>query len=591
MNISSVISLLGGVALFLFGMGLMGDGLKQCAGNKMELILFKLSNTPLKGVLLGTAVTAVIQSSAATSVMVVGFVNSAMMTLKQAIGVILGSIFGTSITGWIIALSELGSSNSGIMSLLSTSTLTGLIAVTGIIIKMTAKKSQSKHISNILIGFAILMYGISSMSSAVAPLKSSPDFISLMTKFTNPVLGLFTGIVITAILQSASSAVGLLQTLAFTGVIDFSMAFPILLGMNIGASVPVLMSSVGAKADARRSAFSYLALSTFGSAAVGIIFYALDKFIGFGFKNTILDAFDIALVNSVFRFASVIVIFPQIGLIDKILRHIISDDEVEEDTIVPPLEERFLSNPAVALEQCRQAVEMMTKVVGRNINNAISLLNFFDEEEYKKVEMREDATDKFEDKLGSYLVKIASNEINHKQSKQASEYLHAIGDLERISDHALNIAECAKEIYDKKIVFSESGKEELAILSSALSEVMGLAFDSFIHNYIDEAYMVEPLEETIDELCDIVKANHIERLKRGICTIEHGYVFNDLLTNAERVSDHCSNMALAVIDVCSENFDAHEYINELEKIRDDTYIMYYESYMKKYAIKEYTDDD
>ena len=585
MNISNVFSLLGGIALFLFGMNLMGDGLKHAAGNKLELVLYRLSGTHIKGVLLGTAVTAVIQSSAATSVMVTGFVNSAIMTLDQAISVILGSILGTSITGWIIALSELENAG-GWLSLVSTATLTAAVAVAGIIMRMTAKGSKKLHISSILLGFAVLMYGISAMSGAVAPLKESPIFASVMLRLSNPLLGLLAGIALAAVLQSASSATGLLQTLSVTGAVSFSAAFPILLGINVGASVPVLLSSVGAKADAKRASYSYLLLSLFGSLAAGALFYLLKSFLSFAFFGSALDSFGIALVNSIFRLSSVILLFPFIGLLEKQLNRFVKDDIAEEGSVIPPLEERFLSNPVVALKHCYDAVASMAGVVSRNLFGSINLIGNFSEEGFKLSQQREDIADRYEDKLGAYLVKLAGKGLNAGQSAEASKYLHGIGDFERISDHALNIAECASEIAEKKIEFSAEGAEELEVLLAALKEVVELSFRSFLENNPSEAKRVEPLEELIDNLCDEIKLHHVERLKSGDCTIEHGFVFNDLLTNIERVSDHASNIALAVIEFNSKAFDAHEYINSLKELNEESFAKYYDEYSNKYFLKK-----
>lgn len=584
MSISNVIALLGGVALFLFGMSLMGDGLKQAAGNKMEMVLYRLSGTPVKGVLLGTAVTALIQSSCATSAMVVGFVNSAMMNLRQAISVIMGSMIGTSVTGWIIALSEIGSGTKGWISLVSTATLTGVIAIIGIIMRMTAKTQVKKHLSLILLGFAVLMYGMSAMSGAVAPLKESEKFINLMMAFSNPFLGILLGIAVTAVLQSASSAVGLMQALAITGAIDFEIAFPILLGINIGASVPVLMSSIGARTDAKRAAFSYFLISVLGSLASGIVYYAVNSKVHFSFDTAVMDAVAIALVNSLFRIFATFVLFPFMKVNEKLLVRLIPEKEAEEDSAIPPLEERFLANPAIALEYSHEATDSMAQLVGRTLNDALQLLFTFDQNEFDSVEERENIADRYEDKLNSYLVKISSTSLSTKQAKDVSKYLHVVGDLERISDHAFNLAETAQELEEKNIHFSPVGRDEAMTLIAALAEVVGLAFDAFVHDDVDTALRVEPLEELIDNLCDEMKSHHIDRLQQGICTIEHGYVFNDMLTNIERVSDHCSNIALAVIEADRENFDAHEYIDSLKELNEESFAKYYDEYAEKYHL-------
>lgn len=584
MSILNIIELLSGVALFLFGMSLMSDGLKAVAGNKMELVLYRLSGTTLKGVLLGIAVTAVIQSSSATSVMVVGFVNSSMMTLFQALGIILGSIFGTSITGWIIALGELGSGSSGIMSLFSTAALTGIIAIAGIIIKMTAKTKAKKNFSLILLGFAVLMYGISAMSGAVSELKSNPEFISMITRFSNPVLGFTAGILITAVLQSASSATGLLQTLAVTGIINFSMAFPILLGINIGASVPVILSSVGAKSDAKRSAYSYLLMSVAMSLSIGILYYVLNPIIGFGFSSAVLDAFGIALLNSLFRLLGLVLVLPFLKLIEKQLRLIIKDNSGESEDMTIYLEERFLASPDVALAYCREAISAMAKLTEENMLMAMGLISEFNGDIFAKVEEGESSIDRYEDKLGAYLVKLTATNLTDVQSQEAAKFLHAIGDLERISDHSLNISECAEERYRKKILFSDEGWYEIKTIMTAVTEVMDTAISAFLYDNLDSAYHVEPLEDLIDDLCDDMKLHHVERLREGKCTLENGFVFNDLITNFERVSDHCSNLALAVIEMRNNMFDPHKYIEDLKLKKDELFEKYSNEYRQRYKI-------
>ena len=585
MTIINIIELLSGIALFLFGMSLMSDGLKNVAGSKMELVLYRLSGTTLKGVLLGTAVTAVIQSSSATSVMVVGFVNSSIMTLKQAISVILGSILGTSITGWIIALGEVGG-GSGWLSLLSTAALTGIISIVGIIIKMTRSDKIGKYVSLILLGFAVLMYGISSMSEAVAPLKESEKFISFMLNFSNPILGILLGLAVTAVLQSASSAVGLLQALAVTGAINFSIAFPILLGINVGACVPVLLSSAGAKTDAKRSAYSYLLISLLGSVLVGIIYYVSEIFVSYSFASAALDAFQIALLNTLFRLMNVILLLPVTALIEKMLCRLIKGNENEEEKAVS-LEDRFLSSPAVAIEHTRLAIEDMAKHTLSNIENAVSLIYNFDRKKFEKAEASENLIDRYEDKIGAYIMRINANSLTKSQSEALSKYLHAIGDLERISDHSLNIAECAEEISEKKIVFSVQGASELKTALDAMVDVLSTAITAFISDDLDLAYHVEPLEETIDTICDSMKLHHIERLRSNQCTLEHGFVFNDLITNIERVSDHSSNIALSVIELKNSMFDPHEYIDELMLNRNGSFEAYFNEYQQKYKLEDF----
>ena len=578
-----MISLLGGVALFLFGMTLMGDGLKKVAGNKLEIILYKLTSTPLKGVLLGTGVTAVIQSSSATSVMVVGFVNSGMMQVRQAIGIVLGSILGTSITGWILCLSDI--SGSGWVSLLSTATLTGVVAVVGIVLRMFCKDLNKHHIGDILLGFAVLMYGMSSMSGAVAPLKDSAAFIELLTRFSNPLLGVLVGTVFTCILQSASAAVGILQALAITGTITFSVAFPITLGIAIGAAVPVLLSSLGASVKGKRTAYVYLLIDVIGALVWGVVFYAVNAAVHFPFLDTTMTTVSIALLNTIFRFATVLLLTPMIPLLEKLVSFLFPDKASTGALAdIDRLEERFLAHPALAIEQSRLAIDSMARQAQDNILSAFSLLDKFSDEQFDALQENEEAIDHYEDKLGTYLIKITSKELTPRQTADVSKYLHTISDLERISDHSLNIGETAQELYTKKIVFSPTGTRELKVMLSAVTRILEITINAFLDNDVAAAYRVEPLEELIDNLCDEMKLHHIDRLQTGECTLNHGFAFNDLLTNCERVSDHCSNIAVAMIELESDSFDTHEYINSVMAMHSHSFDEYYAEYSKEFQI-------
>ena len=578
-----MISLLGGVALFLFGMTLMGDGLKKVAGNKLEIILYRLTSTPLKGVLLGTGVTAVIQSSSATSVMVVGFVNSGMMQVRQAIGIVLGSILGTSITGWILCLSDI--SGSGWVSLLSTATLTGIVAVIGIVLHMLCKDQAKRHIGDILLGFAVLMYGMSAMSGAVAPLKDSAAFINLLTRFSNPLLGVLVGTVFTCILQSASAAVGILQALAITGTITFSVAFPITLGIAIGAAVPVLLSSLGASVKGKRTAYVYLLIDVIGAVVWGVVFYAVNAAVHFPFMDTTMTTVSIALLNTIFRFATVLLLTPMIPLLEKLVSFLFPDKASTGALAdIDRLEERFLAHPALAIEQSRLAIDSMARQAQDNILSAFSLLDKFSDEQFAALQENEEAIDHYEDKLGTYLIKITSKELTPRQTADVSKYLHTISDLERISDHSLNIGETAQELYTKKIVFSPTGARELKVMLAAVTRILEITINAFLDNDVAAAYRVEPLEELIDNLCDEMKLHHIDRLQTGECTLNHGFAFNDLLTNCERVSDHCSNIAVAMIELESESFDTHEYINSVMAMHSHSFDKYYAEYSKEFQI-------
>ena len=584
MSVSDIISLLGGVALFLFGMTLMGEGLKKVAGNKMELVLYRLSSTPLKGVFLGTAVTAIIQSSSATSVMVVGFVNSGMMKMEQAVAIIEGALIGTSVTGWIICLSSV--EGSGWVSLLSTSTLTAVVAVIGIILRMFSKKQLHWHVGDILLGFAVLMFGMQSMSGAVSPLRQSPEFIHLLTTFSNPVLGIIVGMVFTAVLQSASAAVGILQALSMTGAVTFATAYPLILGIAIGAAVPVLLSALGAKTEGRRTAFLYLVIEIAAVAVCAALYYAISTFVDLGLSGLVMSPVTIALVNSVFRALSVAILLPfnklLLAFVETIIR--VSEEERSVNASLDRLDERFLAHPALAIEQSRLTVNDMADASQTNFFSALNLLAHFSEEDFRRVEKGEDKVDEFEDKIGTYLMGINANELDRVQNENLSKYLHTLSDFERISDHAMNIAEAAREIAEKKLYFSEAARRELSVLSTAVSDMVSLCFESFKKNNVEDAFRVEPFEERIDILCDEMKLRHVDRLQNGVCSLGQGFVFNDLVTNLERVADHCSNIAIAMIELQADTYDAHSYVINLKELHSHRFDEYYEEYSKKYEI-------
>ena len=583
MGISNVLELLTGIALFLFGVSLMGNGLNIVAGNRLEVVLYRLTSNPLKGILLGTGVTALIQSSSATSVMVVGFVNAGMMQFSQAISIILGSILGTSITGWIACLSDLGGSQ-GIASLLSTTTITGIFAVVGIYLYKFSKKRTNNHIGSILMGFAVLMFGMSTMSSSVAPLRESQAFIEILTKFSNPALGILVGALFACIVQSSAAAVGVLQAFAGTGALTFAASFPILLGIAIGGAVPVLLSALGANANGIRTALVHLLIDIFGAAICGVIFYAVNALNPLTVMDMTMTNVSVAAVNTIFRFAVIIVIVPITKLIEKIACCIIKDSSEDLELLrdMDRLEERFLAHPALAVEQSRLTVNAMAERSMANLFDSFKLIGGYSTEGYDAIEREEDVIDRYEDKLGTYLMNITGTELTKEQSENVSKYLHTINDFERMSDHALNIAECAKEISEKSIQFSDEANAELDVLVSAVSEVIGLAVNAFTENDLETAYRVEPLEELIDNLCDEMKLHHIDRLKRGKCTLSNGFVFNDLLTNFERVSDHCSNIAVAMIELESDSFDTHEYMSSLTAVHTQSFDEYFSQFSQKY---------
>ncbi len=584
-GISLILTLLSGVALFLFGMSMMGDGLKRVAGNKLELVLYKLTSTPLKGILLGTAVTAIIQSSSATTVMVVGFVNSGMMKVAQAIGIIMGANIGTSVTGWILCLSYIDGS-SGIAQLLSTATISAVVAIIGIIFKMFVKKTTYKNVGDIMLGFSILMVGMQTMSGAVSPLKESPQFVNLLTTFENPFMGILVGIAFTAVLQSASASVGILQALSMTGSISFAAALPITMGIGVGAACPVLLSSIGTNKNGKRTALIYLLNDLFGMIFWSIVFYTVNAFVHFPFMDMNMRPVTIALMNSVFRMATILVLVPFIGLIEKFVFWLVKDDpeELEDQADFDLLEERFLAYPALAITQSHTAMNGMAKKARKNLSRSFALLKDFSQEKYNKIQEKENLIDKYEDKLGTYLMQLTGQPMNSTQTQQVSEFLHTLSDFERLGDHAVNISKVALELAEKKISFSESAQYEISVLSASIREITDLTVDAFCTDSLEMAKKVEPLRELIGMLCNELKNRHITRLREGKCEFQQGFAFNDLLTNLERIAAHCSNVAVAMIETNSSEFDTHEYVKSVRHMRDEAYQECFNAYAEKYNI-------
>ena len=586
MNISNLFSLLCGMALFLFGMSLMGDGLKRTAGGKFELLLAKLTDTSFKGLLLGTGVTAIIQSSSATSVMAVGFVNSGMMKFRRAIPIVLGAILGTSITGWVICLSEIGGGD-GWVSLLSTTTLTGIIALAGIFIRMFKKKYD--NVGDIMLGFVVLMVGMETMSGSVDPLKESPAFIEILTMFSDPVIGILVGILVAAVLQSASAAVGILQALTVTGAIDFHTSLPIILGISIGAALPVLLSAISANINGRRTALVYLIESVLGVVICAPVFYILDAFMHFSFTAMTMNTFTIALVNTVFRFFNVVVLFPFIGSIEKMTCMIIKDKSETDDetqTLEPiALDERFLTYPALAISQSQKAVYDMALTAQKSIHACFDLLRNYDEEKFHKVERYEKLGDLYEDSIGTYLMKLSKSELTKEQSANVFKYLHSLSYLERLTDHAMIITYVAQEKSENGIVYSEDAQAELDVLEKAVTEIVGITVDDFIHNRWRTDGRVSALTMVIRSLCNKAEVRHVERLQSGVCTIKQGTEFNELLTNFERIAVHCSKVIFAMIEAHDESYSIHvdNLGNELKASLSDEMI---EQYRAKYTLKK-----
>lgn len=589
MGITNVLSLLSGVALFLFGMSQMGDGLKKAAGEKLELILYKLTSTPLKGVLLGTAVTAIIQSSSATSVMVVGFVNAGMMKVAQAIGIIMGANIGTSVTGWILCLSYIDGS-SGVAQILSTATISAVVAIVGILFKMVAKKVSMKNVGDIMLGFSILMVGMQMMSGAMSPLKSDPDFIELLTMFSNPFVGIIVGILFTAVLQSASASIGILQALSVMGGMTFASAFPITMGIGVGAAVPVLLSSIGTNKNGKRTALIYLLNDLFGMVFWSIAFYSVNAFVHFDFLDMVMSPVSIAILNSVFRVATVVILFPFIKWIEKLVFLLVKDapEELEDFADFDLLEERFLAYPALAIGQSHTAMNGMAKKARKNVIRAINLLSEFSENKYQKVQEKENLIDKYEDQLGTYLMQLTGREMTEPQAQQVSILLHSVSDFERLGDHAVNIAETANELHEKKVSFSEEANKELKVLENAVREIIQITVTSFERHDNQLAIQVEPLRELIIALCDELKSRHVARLRKGMCEWKQGFPFNNLLTDFERIAAHCSNIALAMIEAETASFDMHKYEKSIREKSNAEYVRLYESFEDKYKLPKAT---
>ena len=559
MTVFNLFSLLGGLALFLFGMDIMGKALEKQAGGQLQKILSKLTDNPLKGFFLGLGVTAVIQSSSATTVMVVGFVNSGIMELHQAIGIIMGSNVGTTVTSWILSLSGLQGDSFWITMLKPTS-FSPILAFIGILLYM-GKNEKRKGIGTILIGFAVLMTGMTTMSSAVAPLQNETWFTNLFVRFSNPLLGVLVGAIVTGIIQSSSASVGILQALSSTGVITYGSAIPIIMGQNIGTCVTALISSVGANKNARRAAMVHLYFNIIGVTLFLAMYYGLNLVLHFTFVNDTVTAWGIAVIHSVFNIAATAVLLPFANVLEKLAILTIPDDAKKESFAL--LDERLLKTPAVAVERARAATADMAELARVGVVQAMSLTHQWDDTLAQKVRDEEAKVDQYEDALGTYLVKLSSRELSHADSQSVNTLLHTISDFERISDHSVNLLSSAEEIHAKNIAFSQDAHEELQVLEGAVQDVLSRTTDAFRKADLHLASKVEPMETVVDELVRAIKARHVARLQAGSCSIEYGFVLEDLLTNYERVCDHCSNVAVAQIEVAQDSFDTHAYLNDL----------------------------
>ena len=589
MTTTNIMSFFGGLALFLYGMQMMGNGLEAAAGDRLKQILEKLTSNRFLGVIVGALVTAVIQSSSATTVMVVGFVNAGMIKMKQAIGIIMGAIIGTSVTGWELCLSDI-SGGAGWVDLLSTEVLAAVIGVIGIMFRMICKNPTKKHIGDIMIGFCILMVGMQNMSAAVAPLRSEPAFIDMLTKFSNPFIGILIGLLVTAVLQSASATVGILQALSVTGAISFSVALPIIMGIAVGAAMPVIISSFGATTDGKRTAFVYLLVDALGALIWAVVFYSVNHFVHFSFMDRTMTTVSIAFVNSLFRVATVAVLFPFIRFLEKMVCAIFKEvvDEEDKDIVeISVLDDRFIAHPTVAIEQAKTVLCSMAHMAQKNLIRSMELLDTFSQEKYDKIQRREDKVDRYEDKLGTYLVKITQQELTSGQNKEVSKLLHTISDFERISDHAVNISQAAAELFNEKLRFSDCAVEDVELMSLIMKEIVGNVIDAFEQNKVEYAYKTEPLEELVDIYCDEMKMNHVKRVQKGECTLHQGFIFNDLLTDFERIADHCSNVAVAIIELELNVFDTHEYLINLKKDNGTNFDKYFEEYKEMFPLSQY----
>lgn len=583
MDIFNVLALFGGLAMFLYGMNVMGDSLAKTAGGKLERILEKLTSTPIKGVLLGAAVTAVIQSSSATTVMVVGFVNSGIMKLSQAVGIIMGANVGTTITSWILSLSGIDGGDSIFIKMLKPTNFSPIFAVIGIILIMYTKSERKHDIGNILLGFTVLMFGMETMSSAVEPLGEMEAFQKLFVMFSNPILGMLVGAVLTAVIQSSSASVGILQALCNQGMVTYSAAIPIIMGQNIGTCITAIISSVGAKKNAKRAACVHLYFNVIGTVLFMVVFYGINAFVDFAFLGDGATAAGIAVVHSCFNVAATLCLLPLAGVLEKLAVCTIKDTEGKGQAApVRILDPRFLEKPAFAVAQCVEASRKMAELSKEALFMAIDLFDDYDEERAKRVIDIEEEVDLYDDELGSYLVKLSSHPLSHEDNQTICTILHCIGDFERISDHSINIMEIAQNMHTKGESFSNSAMNELRNYGNALKEIMTISIAAFKTGSSELASKVEPLEEVIDCLHADVKNNHIRRLQKGTCTIELGLDLEDLITNYERSSDHCSNIAVSMIQIKEDGFETHEYLDDIKKNQDSGFSEMFEEYKKKY---------
>ena len=578
MSIFDVLTLIGGLCLFLFGMNIMGGALERSAGSKLEIMIGKLTSGKLKGLLTGLGVTAIIQSSSATTVMVVGFVNSKLMDLRQAIHVIMGANIGTTVTAWILSLSGI-SSGSIFLKLLKPSSFTPVLALVGIVLFMFTKSNKKKDIGMVLLGFATLMFGMETMTDAVAGLKDVPAFAELFLMFSNPVVGVLAGAVVTAIIQSSSASVGILQALAATGAVSYGAAIPIIMGQNIGTCVTAMISSVGTTKNAKRAALVHLSFNVIGTAVCLIVFALAEAIFSPALLGQSATFAGIATAHSAFNIICTLLLLPMSQLLEKLAYKLIPDSKMPEK--VSELDERLLSTPAIALECAHNLTCDMAELATTALRDSIACLNSYDKAKAAAIRDAENKTDHYEDIIGSYLVKLSMRQLNETEGATATMLLKMIGDFERISDHAVNILESAEEMREKGIVFSDGAKAEMDALSAATNEIVSLSYSAFIENNAEQSNLVEPLEQVIDRMKELLRTRHIDRLRMGECSIEAGFVWSDLITDMERISDHCSNIAGCVMDTKEQNMNLHESLKML-KTDNEEYRERYAEYTRKY---------
>lgn len=589
MDIFDVLSMVGGLALFLYGMHIMGDALAKMSGGKLEKVLERLTSNKWSAVLLGAGVTAVIQSSGATTVMVVGFVNSGIMKLNQAVGIIMGANIGTTATSWLLSLSGIDG-GSFFLQMLKPTSFTPILAVIGAILVVFCKSEKKHNIGTILLGFAILMYGMTAMSSAVEPLKDVPQFTQILTKFENPLLGVIAGFVLTTIMQSSSVSVGILQALCSTGAVSYALALPIIMGQNIGSCTTAMISSVGASKDAKRAAAVHFYFNVIGTVVFMLVFYISNAFVHYAFLPQAANEVGIATIHSIFNIAATIVLLPLSGFLEFLAVKTIKDDDEEEDElskhdkVLQLLDPVFLERPGFAIMQCQKVASAMAELSMKSVGRAVGLLTAYDEEIAERIRKEEDTVDKYEDQLGTYLLRLSTKDLSKEDGHRLSLMLHSLGDIERISDLAVNILLAVEQMHKKELIFSKKAMDELAVYSNALKDILTMTVAAFEQNDRYKAALVQPLEELMDDMNKELKKRHVKRLRKGKCTIELGLSLSDISDTYERISDHCSNIATCVIQVEDDELDAHEHRKEVKEQDAKWYDEQYRAYEQKYAL-------